>query len=310
MWAEISPPGGVICPPASNVSARRREWENHEMSSLPTIAVTGSTGGLGRLVAANLAEANIQQRLLVRNPAKAPEFPGSVVLPFSYLDRAASTEALDGVDVLFMVSGSESVDRVDQHRAFIDSAKTAGVGHIVYTSFFGASPTSTFTLGRDHDATERYIESTGIPHTFLRDNLYIDFMDALVGEDGVIRGPAADGRVAAVAREDIARVASTVIQDPGSHRDATYLLTGSEALTLDEVAKILSAHRPTPVTFHNETLDEAYASRARYGAPDWQNDAWVSTYTSIAAGEMAELSDDVKRITGRTPITLDQFLSQ
>ena len=280
------------------------------MNTLPAIAVTGSTGVLGRMVATSLAEAKIPQRLLVRTPGNAPQLDGAVTLPFSYSDEAASVEALNGVDVLFMVSGSESVDRVDQHRTFIDSARTAGVGFIVYTSFFGASPTSTFTLGRDHDATERYIESTGIPHTFLRDNLYIDFMDALVGEDGVIRGPAGDGRVAAVARADIARVASAVLQDPGAHRNATYHLTGPEALTLDEVATILSAHRQTPVSFHNETLDEAYASRARYGAPDWQNDAWVSTYTSIAAGEMAGLSDDVERITGRAPMTLDQFLSQ
>ena len=308
--AEISPVGGAISPPLRNVSAHIREWEDDRMSTLPTLAVTGSTGVLGRLVAANLAEANIPQRLLVRNPAKAPQLPGAVVLPSTYSDTAATAEALKGVDVLFMVSGSETLDRVDQHRAFIDSARAAGVGHIVYTSFFGASPTATFTLARDHDATERYIESTGIPHTFLRDNLYIDFMDALVGEDGVIRGPAGEGRAAAVARQDIARVASTVLQDPGSHRNVTYHLTGCEALTLDEVANILSAHRGTPVTFYNETIDEAYASRARYGAPDWLVDAWVSTYTAIAAGEMAGLSDDVERITGRRPITLDQFLAQ
>ena len=280
------------------------------MTSLPVIAVTGSTGGLGRFVADNLAKANVPQRLLVRDPSRAPRLPGSIVYPMSYSDSAAAADALEGVEVLLMISASESEDRLDQHRAFVDSAEAAGVKHIVYTSFFGASPTSTFTLGRDHYVTEKYIEATGIPHTFLRDSLYLDFMDALVGDDGVIRGPAGDGRVAAVARQDIARVASVVLRDPGAHRGLTYDLTGREALTLTEVADILSEYRGKRVTFYDENLEEAYASRAKYSAPDWQVDAWVSTYTAIAAGELARLTDDVERVTGLAPMTLREFLAQ
>jgi nucleoside-diphosphate-sugar epimerase len=60
----------------------------------------------------------------------------------------------------------------------------------------------------------------------------------------------------------------------------------------------------------DETLAEAYASRAPYGAPDWQVDAWVSTYLSIAAGEMAGLSDCVERIAGHRPISLRELLSR
>ena len=280
------------------------------MSGSPNIAVTGATGVLGRYVAHNLASAGVPQRLLVRTPAKAPDLPDSVVHPFSYSDSAASETALAGVDVLFMVSASESADRLDQHRAFIDSARRAGVAHIVYTSFFGASPTATFTLARDHYVTERYIADSGIAHTFLRDNFYIDFMNALVGDDGVIRGPAGDGRVSAIAREDIARVAASVLLSPAAHAGATYDLTGPEALTLDEVATILSAHRGAPVTFHDETIEEAYASRARYNAPAWQNDAWVSTYTAMAAGETARVTTDVEDVTGRRPMTLSEFLAR
>jgi hypothetical protein len=64
------------------------------------------------------------------------------------------------------------------------------------------------------------------------------------------------------------------------------------------------------VRYHPETLDEAYASRARYGAPDWQVDAWVSTYTAIATGELAGISDDVERITGHPPITVADLLAR
>ena len=47
------------------------------------------------------------------------------------------------------------------------------------------------------------------------------------------------------------------------------------------------------VSYHDETVEEAYESRRQWEAPDWQYDAWVSTYTAIAAGELAEVTDHV-----------------
>ncbi|MEO7037036.1 MAG: SDR family oxidoreductase [Polyangiaceae bacterium] len=278
------------------------------MTDLPSLAVTGSTGGVGGLVARQLAEAGVAQRLLVRNAGKAPVIEQAVVLACSYADRAASERALEGVDTLLMVSGSEAVDRLDQHRAFIDAAKACGVKHIVYTSFTAAAPNATFTLARDHYFTEEYVKAAGIAHTFLRDNLYLDFMSALVGDDGVIRGPAGDGRFAAVTRADVARTACVVLQDPTAHRNQTYDLTGPEALTMSDAARTLSEARGTPVTFHDESIPEAYESRKRWAAPSWQVDAWVSTYLAIAAHELAVVSPDVERLTGQRPLTLTEFL--
>jgi NAD(P)H dehydrogenase (quinone) len=207
-----------------------------------------------------------------------------------------------------MVSASEAPDRLAQHRAFVDAAVDAGVQHIVYTSFYGASPDCTFTLGRDHWATEEHIRSRGTAFTFLRDNFYLDVLPWFVGEDGVLRGPAGDGRVAGVARADVARVAAKVLLDPESHRDSTYDLTGQQALTLTEVAATISEVTGRAVTFHDESVEEAYASRRRWVAEPWQYDAWVSTYTAIAAGEVAGTTDDVRRLTGREPLTLRQLL--
>lgn len=275
-----------------------------------TLAVTGSTGALGGLVARSLSEAGLAPLLIVRDASRAPDLAGSEVRVASYGDSAASIDALRGVETLFMVSGSESVDRLVQHRAFVLAAAEAGVKHIVYTSFAAASPDSIFTLGRDHATTEDYIRQTGMDFTFLRDNFYLDFFQYLPGEDGIIRGPAGDGRVAGVARADVARVAVEVLRDPVAHRGRTYDLTGPEALTLTEVAEALSRVTGREVRFQNETLDEAYESRAVYDAPRWQTDAWVSTYTSIAAGEVADVSDDVERVTGRAPMTFEDLLRQ
>jgi len=270
------------------------------------LAVTGSTGNVGGRVARLLSAAGVPQRLVVRDPGRAPALARTEVVRASYGDAAAARRALDGVDTVFMVSGAEAADRLDQHRTFVDAAASAGVGRIVYLSFYGAAPDATFTLVRDHWATEEHIRASGLRYTFVRDNMYADFMPYLVGDDGVIRGPAGDGRVAAVAQDDIAEVAALVLQHPGDHDGATYSLTGPDALTLHEIAALLGPD----VRYEPETVEQAYASRARYGAPDWQLDAWVSTYAAIAAGELAGVTGDVEALTGHRPLSVAEVLER
>jgi NAD(P)H dehydrogenase (quinone) len=272
------------------------------------IGVTGSSGNLGGRIARLLAAEGVDQRLLLRSPAKAPALPRTEVVQASYDDGAAVRRALAGVDVALMVSGSESANRLDEHLSFVEAAAEAGVRHLVYTSFYGASAGATFTLARDHHHTEQYIEQSGMTWTFLRDNLYLDFFPMLAGEDGVLRGPADGGRVAAVAQDDIAAVATTVLLDPSSHERRTYDLTGPEALTVAEAAATMTRLLGREYSFHDETLEEAYASRASYGEPDWQVEAWVSTYTAIASGELAGVTDDVERLIGRAPLSLADVL--
>ncbi len=274
------------------------------------IGVTGSTGRLGGRIARRLADAGVAQRLLCRTPAHAPDLPRTQVVPASYDDTDAVRRALEGIEVALMVSGAESATRLAEHRSFVDAAAAAGVAHLVYISFYGAAPDATFTLARDHHATEQHIADSGMTWTHLRDNLYLDFLPLLADDAGVIRGPGGDGRVAAVAQDDIADAASAVLRDPGAHAGRTYSLTGPEAITLGEAAATMTRLLGRGITFHDETLEEAYASRASYGAPDWQVDAWVSTYTSIAAGELAGVTGDVEQLTGHPPRSLADLLAR
>ena len=278
------------------------------IESGPALAVTGVTGALGGMVSRALAEVGVSQRMLARTPSKAPALPDATVVEFDYADRTACETALSGVETLFFVSGREDEHRLSHHRTVVDAAAAAGVQHVVYTSFVGASPTSTFTLGRDHYATEQFLEASGVAYTFLRDSFYQDLLPYFVGNDGILRGPAGHGRAAFVARADVARVATAVLQDPEAHAGRTYDLTGPEALTLYEVATLLTTGLRRSVSYVDETVPEAYASRAHYGAPDWQVDAWVSTYTAIRAGELEPVSGDVEALTGRPATSLAQLL--
>ena len=277
------------------------------MTHQPTIAITGVTGKIGGAVATELQDLAPRLRLLVRNPSRAPRLEGQLAVA-DYSDAAASREALAGVNVLFMVSAGESPERVQQHEVFVDAAAAAGVKHIVYTSFLGAKPDATFTLARDHWYTEQHIRESGIAWTFLRDSFYLDFFPEVGDENGVIRGPAGNGRVGAVSREDVARSATAVLRNPAPHAGCAYDMTGPQALSLNDIARIIGEVWGKQVTYQDESLEEAYASRAHYGAPGWEVDAWVSTYTAIASGELDVISDSVQSLTGRPPLSLAELL--
>jgi uncharacterized protein YbjT (DUF2867 family) len=138
--------------------------------------------------------------------------PEPALPPPPYDDTDAVTRALAGIATVLMVSATESPQRLAEHRSFVAGAVAAGVQHLVYISFVGAAADATFTHARVHWHTEQTIRDTGLDFTFLRDNLYLDFLPGLVSEAGVIAGPAGDGRVAAVAQDDIAGAASAILQ--------------------------------------------------------------------------------------------------
>ena len=149
-------------PLRSHRAAYASRMSSDSVASGPALAVTGSTGWLGGLVAGDLAERGHPQRLVVRDASRAPVLPGAAVVQASYGDGGAAREALDGVGILFMVSAAEDEQRLDDHRTFVDAAVAAGVEHIVYVSFFGAAQDATFTLARDHWATEEHIKASGM----------------------------------------------------------------------------------------------------------------------------------------------------
>lgn len=274
----------------------------------PLIAVTGATGGVGGRLTARLAEAGSRQRLVVRDPARAPRIAGAEIRQASgYGARDEMRAALEGADVLFLIPAAETPDRVQQHETAIDAAVAAGVRSIVYLSFFGAAPDATFTLARDHWHTEQHVRATGLPWTFLRMNVYMDFIPAMVSSGGVLRGPAGDGRLAAILRDDVAAAAAAVLT-AGSHNGRTYDLTGPDAFTLAEAAEVMSRATGKSIRFHDETDEEAFASRATYGATEWEVRGWVSSYWAIRDGSLQPASPDIRHLTGRGAQSIRKYL--
>jgi NAD(P)H dehydrogenase (quinone) len=305
------------------------------------LAVTGVTGEVGGRIAARLAKLGLTQRLIVRDPSRAPSLPGAEVWQVSsYGDAVAMGRALAGVETLFLVSAQDRMgfirrcaeegvplptyDRVQEHTAAVAAAAAVGVKRIVYLSFISAAPDATFILGRDHFHTEEYIRSTGVPFTFLRQSLYMDKAPLHVSADGVMRGPAGEGRSSWVARDDVADVAVAAMTGNG-HEGCTYDVTGPEALTLAETAELLSAVTGRKITYQAQTphetrtlrnasrLDEWEANRQAmtgHGITDHELEVWISHYMQMATCEAAIVSDTVPRLTGHKAISLAEYLDK
>ena len=277
---------------------------------MPEIAVTGVTGNLGGMVSRLCKKNGIEVRNLARNVEKAEKLGFSNVFKSSYDKSEDTVKTLEGIEVLFMVSGSENPNRVQQHKDFIDAAKIAGVSHIIYLSFYNASKNSIFTLGRDHYATEEYIKENGFKYTFLRDNFYVDFFVDLCREYGEIKGPAGNGKVSAVVRSDVSEVVAKILENPGKWENQTLNMTGPEELSMAEIVKAVSEYFGKEIKYIEETVEEAYESRKIWKAEQWEYDSWVSTYTAIAENEQSGISNDIEKVLGRKATSLVEYLEK
>jgi NAD(P)H dehydrogenase (quinone) len=303
------------------------------------LAVTGATGEVGGRISARIARLGLVQRLIVRDPARAPHLPGAeVALASSYGDAMAMRHALSGIKTLFLVSARDRFgiahisakngvppppyDRLQQQQAAVDAAIAAGVNHIVYLSVLNAAPDATFILAHDHYHTEEYIRVSGIPFTFLRASLYTDNVPQCVSADDVIRAPAGKGRAAWVTRDDIADVAVSILTTTG-HEGRSYDLTGPEALTMAETAERLSSALGRKITYQAQTPQEARATRSTSrlekfeterrmltgrGLDDYEVDVFVTHFLQIATGELANVSDSVPALTGHPAQSLEHYL--
>ncbi|NLR04844.1 SDR family oxidoreductase [Streptococcus mutans] len=272
------------------------------------IGITGVTGKLGSKVAQLISEQGISARHLARNPRRAALYDNAELVQAAFENSLEAVEALKGIDVLLMVSASESPNRLQQHFAFLDAAHEAGVKHIVYTSFYNAATEATFTLARDHAKTEKYIKERGFTYTFLRDNFYLDFFLDLCLNNGEIRGPAGNGKVSAVARQDVSEVATTILVKPDKWKNQLLNMTGPADLSMADIVHFVSEQKGKIIPYIDESIEEAYASRKAWPAQDWEYDAWVSTYIAIKEGKQAGVSSDIERVLGRPATSLEQLV--
>lgn len=279
------------------------------MPAIPALAVDSATGAIGRLAAEELSRLGLPLRLLARTPSRAPQLPGATVEQSAFGHPERTRETLEGVTTLLIVVTDDEPGWYEHERALLDAAVDEGVRHVVLTSVQSAGPEATFTHGRLHAAAEEELRTSGVGWTVLRPSFTLDLVALLPDAADEIHATAGDGRVAAVAKQDVARAAAAVLRDPVAHAGRTYELTGPAALSFETLAETLSAVSGRSIRYVPETAEEGRRWRAATGAPDWQLDAWISTFTAISRGEHERVTGDVEELTGRRPLSLEELLT-
>lgn len=236
-----------------------------------TILVTAASGQLGRLVVDALLERGAQPDDLVasaRDTSKLADVAarGIRTVELDYARPDTIAVALDGVDTVLLISGSEPGSRLAGHRNVIDAAKAAGVAKLVYTSAPQAA-TADYALGADHKATEEAIAASGVPAVIVRHNWYTENYAADVARaasTGSIAASVADGRVASATRADFAAGDAAVLLEDG-HLGQVYEFGGDAAWNYAELAAAASEVVDRPVEYTRLTTDEHVAALQSVG---------------------------------------------
>ncbi|CCH89702.1 Quinone oxidoreductase [Modestobacter italicus] len=278
------------------------------------IAVTGATGHLGRLVVTGLLDAGVPAAevvAVVRTPERAADLAerGVQVRAADYADAAALGTALQGVDRLLLVSGSEVGQRVPQHSNVLQAAKAAGVALVVYTSASKADDTP-LPLAPEHIATERLIADFGIPAVVLRNNWYLENYDQQIrqaAETGELAASSGGGRIAAATRADFA-AATVAVLTAEQPTPGVLELGGDEAFTIAELAEAVAAESGREVTYRDLSAAEHLQTLLDAGLPQGTAEFVVGLDQAIAQGALDTGSRALSELTGRPTTTLAEHV--
>lgn len=273
-----------------------------------TIAITGATGQLGRLVANKLKEkvSPVEIIALVRTPAKASDL-GVTVREADYEQPETLKQAFSGVNTLLLISSSEVGRRAAQHHNVIEVAKKAGVKWIVYTSLLHADASS-LDLAEEHRATETELKASGIPFTILRNGWYTDnytgsIPGALAG--GAFLGSAGEGKISSATREDFAEAAVAVLTGEG-HVGKTYELAGDTPYALSDLAAEISRQTGKNIPYKNLSEGNYAAALTGFGLPEGLAQTIAGWDTAASQGALFDDSRQLSALIGgpTTPLSI------
>lgn len=273
------------------------------------ILITGGTGTVGSEVVKQLAAAGTKFRVLARDPKKVAASENVEVVKGDLTDLSSVEAALKGIDKLFLLTNS-TPGSTELQNTVVDSAKKAGVKHVVRLSVLGADKASPVVLAQWHAAGDDHLKKSGLAWTILQPGSFMQntiASAATVKKDGALYGAAGEGKMATIDARDIAAVAVKVLTTAG-HEGKTYPLTGKEALSYGDIATKIGKAIGKPVKYVNLPSEQFKGALVGAGLPEWLAKDYVTMHGYQSSGGMGTTDPTLGTLIGNVR-TFDDFLS-
>jgi len=273
------------------------------------LLVTGATGTTGTEVVRGLRQRDAEVRALIHDEAKADavrEIGAEPVLG-EMGDPKTLEPALEGVERAYLVSPVSPM-QAEYEQVFVETAKAAGVQHVVKLSMVGASGESPLRFARNHAVVEHALRESGLAWTFLRPN---GFMQNNLSwptrvQNGRFYSPVPDAAFSLVDARDVAEVAIAALTGD-DHAGKAYALTGPEAVSYRDQARRLFTAAGRDVTVEEVDAEAVKQALVQTGVPPWNAEGLAELWQMYASGGAALVASGVEDVLGRAPRDLDAF---
>ncbi|MGI9541668.1 MAG: SDR family oxidoreductase [Cyclobacteriaceae bacterium] len=275
------------------------------------ILVTGATGTIGSHLVKLLQAFGASFKAMVRSKENAQLFEshGFKTVMGDFNDPDSLDKAFAGIDNLFLLTSPSPNQVAEQSNALV-AAQKGGIQKIVKVSAIGTKLDSAVKLFHWHAETEEQIRTSGINHTFLHPQSFMQnffqYIPSIQGQNAIY-APMKESRIPMIDARDIGMVAAKILSEDG-HEGKTYTLTGPEPISYQQIAELFTEQLGRPIEYVDIPMEAAEKAMLDMGMPNWLvSDLIALNQGSVNQGTV-EANQAVKQITGIEATSFSQFL--
>jgi uncharacterized protein YbjT (DUF2867 family) len=289
--------------------------ENYTKSN-HSLLVTGSTGNIGSELIKILSKENVHIRAAVHSISKSDKILSLGIRDIVEIDYDKPSEIqlsiFKDVDKIFLLTPNFDTKGILK---ILENAKKAGVKYIIYVSSDSVSlASSTSSKGIEiFKEKEKIVQESGITYTILRPTAYMqNFLNCrfTIKKQNKFYLPWGSGKIRSVDTRDIASIAAKIlISDSKNYKNKIYSITGPEALSCNDIAKIFSKVLGFDVGYVNVSEEEAFNEMKKMGLSDILIEYILELSSIIKQDSASYISSSVEEVTGKKPITFKTFVN-